>query len=254
MAVGTTVLAAYRYGNTVTANVLEMLPRSNSLYFTIMMVTLQLCLSSAVGSSALFQHIEDILRIPRSMLNTIVDRYSVIAIVSFTEFNLKRCLVRSLLVGLAVLIGELVPRFDLVMGVIGGTLTGPLIFILPPLFYSKIVRLEAHFDREILRVHRNRTTLDDDSEDNAASYGTFSSRSAQPLEKSTKTGLCSKIRQAVVQVCNLLYSDVTLAFSVIVFGLAATVASTYFSARHVTTLTEFWSPCLHNISYSFRGL
>lgn len=68
MAVGTTILSAYRYGNTVTANVLEMLPRSNSLYFAIMMVTLQLCLSSAVGSSALFQHIEDMLGIPRSIL------------------------------------------------------------------------------------------------------------------------------------------------------------------------------------------
>lgn len=67
MAIGTTVIAAYRYGSTVTPNVLEMLPRSNMLYFAIMLVTLQLCLSSAVGSSALFQHIEDTLRIPRSL-------------------------------------------------------------------------------------------------------------------------------------------------------------------------------------------
>lgn len=66
MAIATTVIAAYRYGNTVTPNVLEMLPRSNMLYIAIMLVTLQLCLSSAVGSSALFQHIEDTLRIPRS--------------------------------------------------------------------------------------------------------------------------------------------------------------------------------------------
>lgn len=67
MAVATTLIAAYRYGGAVAPNVLEMLPRSNPLYFAIMMVTLQLCLSSAVGSSALFQHIEDTLRIPRSI-------------------------------------------------------------------------------------------------------------------------------------------------------------------------------------------
>lgn len=73
MAVGTTIIAAYRYGNSVTANVLEMLPRSNPLYFAIMMVTLQLCLSSAVGSSALFQHIEDMLGIPRSILLNFVN-------------------------------------------------------------------------------------------------------------------------------------------------------------------------------------
>lgn len=141
------------------------------------------------------------------------------------------------------------------MGVIGGTLTGPLIFILPPLFYSKIVRLEADFDREYLRVRRNRTTLDDDSEDNMApSYGTFACRSQQPFGKPIRNGLCAKFRQLMLRVLHLLYSDVTLAFAVIVFGIAATVASTYFSAQHVTTLTEFWSPCLHNISYSFRGL
>lgn len=39
---------------------------------------------------------------------------------NFLEFSLKRCLVRSMLVGFAVLLGELVPKFDLVMGIIGG--------------------------------------------------------------------------------------------------------------------------------------
>lgn len=66
MSIGTTVIAAWRYGDMVSSNVLEMLPPSNMLYFAIMLVTLQLCLSSAVGSSALFQHIEDSLRISRS--------------------------------------------------------------------------------------------------------------------------------------------------------------------------------------------
>lgn len=139
------------------------------------------------------------------------------------------------------------------MGVIGGTLTGPLIFILPPLFYSKIVRLEADFDREIMRVRRNRSTLDDDSEDNTASYGTFPVR-PQPFGKSTNLGAWRTFGHSIKRACTLLYSDVTLAFSVITFGLAATVASTYFSALNVSMQTEFWSPCLHNISYSFRGL
>lgn len=67
MSISTTIVAAYRYGNDVTPNVLELLPKSNMLYIAIMLVTLQLCLSSAVGSSALFQHIEDTLRISRSI-------------------------------------------------------------------------------------------------------------------------------------------------------------------------------------------
>ena len=56
----TTVLAAFKYGNTITPNVLELLARGWPLYVTILLVTLQLCLSNAVGSSALFQHIEEI--------------------------------------------------------------------------------------------------------------------------------------------------------------------------------------------------
>lgn len=39
---------------------------------------------------------------------------------------------------LAVTIGEAVPRFDLLMGLVGALLTGPLMFLLPPLFYVKI--------------------------------------------------------------------------------------------------------------------
>lgn len=64
----TTTLTAYKYGTSATANVLEILPRSNALYLAIMLVTLQLCLSSAVGHSALFQHVEDWLKIPKGKI------------------------------------------------------------------------------------------------------------------------------------------------------------------------------------------
>lgn len=67
MCITTTIIAGYKYGIMTTANVLEILPRSNTLYLAIMLVTLQLCLSSAVGTSPLFQHIEAILRISQSI-------------------------------------------------------------------------------------------------------------------------------------------------------------------------------------------
>jgi len=56
----------------------------------------------------------------------------------FIEFNRRRCVLRSCIVMLAVTIGEAVPRFDLLMGLVGALLTGPLMFLLPPLFYVKI--------------------------------------------------------------------------------------------------------------------
>jgi len=60
----------------------------------------------------------------------------------FLEFNKKRCILRSCLVMALVVLGELVPRFDLIMGLIGGSLTGPLMFILPPIIYYKLKKMQ----------------------------------------------------------------------------------------------------------------
>lgn len=59
-------------------------------------------------------------------------------LLSVAAFNWRRCALRSSLVAVMVLLGEAVPRFDLVMGLIGGSLTGPLMFVLPPLFYARL--------------------------------------------------------------------------------------------------------------------
>lgn len=40
-------------------------------------------------------------------------------------------------------LAESVPKFDFVMSLIGGTLTGPLIFVFPPLFYIKMLILKC---------------------------------------------------------------------------------------------------------------
>lgn len=61
----TTIIVSGTYGQGITSNVLQSLPKSWELYAIIGLVTVQLCLSNAVGSSALFQHIEDLFKIPR---------------------------------------------------------------------------------------------------------------------------------------------------------------------------------------------
>lgn len=179
-------------------------------------------------------------------------------------------MVRSVLVALAVCIGELVPKFDLIMGLIGGTLTGPLIFILPPLFYSKIIRMEQKHDRDV-RQQRSRRILmeysmnDDDDDDDSSScsdgdvteetliaqYGTFQDR---PSERASKTSSDYEMLYRWANAIRIKCSEYFLLFFVILFGLTATFAATYFSVKHVKDLQEFWSPCLHNISYSFIGL
>lgn len=62
-------------------------------------------------------------------------------LVLLADFSWRRCALRSSLVAVMVLLGEAVPRFDLVMGLIGGSLTGPLMFVLPPLFYARLRRM-----------------------------------------------------------------------------------------------------------------
>lgn len=49
---------------------------------------------------------------------------------------------RSAVVLLSVAVGESVSRFDIVMALIGGSLTGSLVFVLPPLIYSRVLVLK----------------------------------------------------------------------------------------------------------------
>ncbi|XP_043595988.1 uncharacterized protein LOC122573551 isoform X4 [Bombus pyrosoma] len=99
-------------------------PQDINKAVVISFLALQLCLSSALGHSALFQDIEEQCNIKRN-------------------FGWKRCAIRSAIVFLGVAVGESVPRFDIVMALIGGSLTGPLVFVLPPLVYSKAIALKA---------------------------------------------------------------------------------------------------------------
>uniref|UniRef100_A0A182K3C3 Amino acid transporter transmembrane domain-containing protein n=1 Tax=Anopheles christyi TaxID=43041 RepID=A0A182K3C3_9DIPT len=234
----TTLLTAYRYGMDAPNNVLQILPRSWSLYLTILLVTLQLCLSSAVGNSALFQHIEDMLGASR-------------------DFTIKRCIIRSTLVWLGVLIAEILPRFDLVMGIIGGTLTGPLIFILPPLFYQRMLELEKIYSQELKRSYSTESSQvsEDPLEDSDTEtlgetrrtwYGTIGSQGSSLSMVQVRDTLQKWVAMLGVrckELCHFMYSDCILAGSVIVFGIAATLASTYYNMFDARD-TQRWFSCL----------
>lgn len=227
------MLAICQYGGRTPSNVLEILPRSAGLYITILLVTLQLCISNAIGTSALFQHLEDMLSASR-------------------DFTLKRCLIRSTLVCGAVFLGELLPRFDIVMGVIGGTLTGPLIFILPPLFHTKMLKLQRDFERKSindpLEGPSNRFTEDvGELERVSGDYGTiFYERYAAPVT--------SKVRLAwrsLVKWMRMLYSDCVLSVIVVGFGLTATFTSTYYSFPSLQGIALSGS-CINNLTKRFE--
>lgn len=82
----TTIIAVMKYGVNTHSNLLQGLPPSLLLYITVLLVTLQLCLTSAVSNSTLFQHVEDYLSIPRGILiNLILFSWSLF----FEKFKLR---------------------------------------------------------------------------------------------------------------------------------------------------------------------
>lgn len=142
------------------------------------------------------------------------------------------------------------------MGIIGGTLTGPMIFILPPLFYRKLIRMERDFDERNERfgldvgslTATNYSTNDDENTSDhhhdyreyrrtADSYGTFIKQQQQqkPFAAHSNWPFC---------LCN----DSILCVSVVIFGLIVTITSTYFNLVTVPDFDEFRSPCINILS------
>nr|BCT36595.1 putative amino acid transporter minor isoform [Bombyx mori] len=247
----TAFLVATRYGQDVTNNILQTIPPSIPLYLVALLVTLQLCLSSAVSNSALFQHIEDLLQIPRN-------------------FCIQRCLIRSSVVAVAVFLAETVPRFDLVMGLVGSTLTGPLMFIFPPLFFLKLCYLKSKKD----------ITESQNAYSNNATNGSLDSQKSK-LNKIETSG--SSHQNGVVTVIQngenvnpslytkyktfsrdyaemgkedeytIKWYDIVLALVVMTLGIAATVIATYCSWAHSIEYAEFSPPCLLNATIAARS-
>lgn len=167
---------------------------------------------------------------------------------------------RSIIIALAVIIAEVVPQFDLVMGIIGGTLTGPMIFILPPLFYRRLIRMERDFDENndasgssnslsVTHFRDDEKLINDPNEPssshhhhshNADSYGTFT-KQPKPFTWRSKWLV-------------FLYNESLLCVSVIIFGLIVTITSTYFNLLTASDFDEFYSPCIQNFSLSFGEL
>lgn len=62
-----TIVAAVKYGQFLLPSVLETLPTTITLHFAAILVALQLCLTSAISNSALYQHMEDCFGISRGL-------------------------------------------------------------------------------------------------------------------------------------------------------------------------------------------
>lgn len=152
---------------------------------------------------------------------------------------------------LAVFIAELVPQFDLVMGIIGGTLTGPLIFILPPLFYRRLIHLEKEHDanaNDSYESSSSRFAMSQSQENLTANQNPHSSNDYGTFIKGTNHFM----RQHKWLLC--FRNESCVCIVVIIFGVIATITSTFFNFMTAITEGDFRSPCIQNISWSFDEL
>ncbi|KAK9499356.1 hypothetical protein O3M35_002404 [Rhynocoris fuscipes] len=77
--------------------------------------------------------------------NDMVDRakFKMSVYMGFSEFCVSRCVIRTFMVLLMVLIGECVPHFDKLLALVGGSTVSLLTFVLPNLFYMKLCDQES---------------------------------------------------------------------------------------------------------------
>ncbi|KAF5281284.1 hypothetical protein FQA39_LY05170 [Lamprigera yunnana] len=196
----TSISIYVQYGTQVGTHILEVLPSTTFVHSAATLVAIQLILSSAISNSALYQHLEDYMGIPR-------------------ELNYRRCILRSVLAVLSILIAESVPSFDIVMSLLGGALTGPLVFVLPPIFYIQILRIkEDHANNLQLETIRNIAFDDSRTYEDRMIY--------DPKLKSKKA--------PEILFCSL----------IILVGSSATLVTTYWNLIISVEYNTFTPPCV----------
>uniref|UniRef100_W8BPZ0 Vesicular inhibitory amino acid transporter n=1 Tax=Ceratitis capitata TaxID=7213 RepID=W8BPZ0_CERCA len=225
------IVAAYKFGTMIADNLLESLPKSVPLYLLLILMALQLCFSIIVGSTAMFLQIENYLQIKEA-------------------FSWKRIVLRSTVVGLEVLIAEFVPEFDVLMDIVGGTIVAPLVFILPPLLYRRISQMERCHQRIATESSYGSIPLD-------LNYEPVHSDMEQllMLEQQQRSGVpfswrlrLRKYWLNVAKCWHRLKCDLTLSLTVMLFGVLATIISTYLNIFNIADLFQFKATCFFNMT------
>ncbi|XP_061399780.1 uncharacterized protein LOC133335523 [Musca vetustissima] len=224
MAIIGSVIAAYKFGTMIAENLLETLPSSVPLYILLVLMALQLCFSTTAASAALFLQLENFFKISEN-------------------FSLKRVAIRTSVVALQVIISEFLPSFDALMDIVGGTITGPLVFILPPLLYRRMVQLERCHQRIATEAAYGSLPLDLNYEPMDGPPPHFD-RSA----RRTWAAMLEICWLRTVYTFNRLQCDLSLSMAVLIFGILATFFSTYLNLFELNQLFTNNSPCFGNIT------
>lgn len=246
MAIIGSVIAAYKFGTMIAENLLETLPSSVPLYILLVLMALQLCFSTTAASAALFLQLENFFKISESkrISNSFREfEMKTIIFICSLDFSLKRVAVRTLVVALQVIISEFLPSFDALMDIVGGTITGPLVFILPPLLYRRMVQLERCHQRIATEAAYGSLPLDLNYEPMDGPPPHFDRSSRRTL-----AAMWEICWLRTVYTFNRLQCDLSLSMGVLIFGVLATFFSTYLNLFELNQLFTNNSPCFGNVT------
>lgn len=145
---------------------------------------------------------------------------------------------------LAVFVAESVPRFDIVMSLIGGTLTAPLVFILPPLFYLKMIHLKSLHLQNVSFQQANHYMYHTDTDIvliDACRYNCVRYTSQVHV---AKKDFFMKDKKFI----NLISYELIIIIIVVTFGIILMVTTTYFNVIDTIQYATFSPPCIYNIT------
>lgn len=161
---------------------------------------------------------------------------------------------------MAVFLGESVPRFDLVMGLVGSTLTGPLMFIFPPLFFLRLCYMKSNnkkygdldnFKLMERPANQNGGQIFQQNGDKSNSPLIF--KNAFHNTYRTFTNSYENIDDDPLDAYDIKLYDILLAVIVVLLGTIATIIATYSSWSDTISSAQFSPPCLSNITAAARS-
>ncbi|GFR06527.1 aa_trans domain-containing protein, partial [Trichonephila clavata] len=113
------VLGYYVYGESLSANVLDSLPRSITKSVISVMLALHMFFAFLLVINAPVQDLEEFFKVPKS-------------------FGWKRVLLRTIVMGTVIFVAQSIPRFGKVLNLVGGSATSLTSIVFPCLFYFRL--------------------------------------------------------------------------------------------------------------------
>lgn len=144
------------------------------------------------------------------------------------------------------------------MGLVGSTLTGPLMFIFPPLFFLKLCYIKSHVDVDNTYLDRKETKsklIKSNSQQNGVandSQNGHLSKLTAAFQTKYRTFVDHYNLERKEHEYTMKWYDVLLALIVMTMGIAATIVATFSSWSNSIEYAEFSPPCLINASIAAR--